>query len=162
MTLKSDAKFKEKVTCGFKYDMRNLVNFFTQRFKSPKISLRWAIFVQSIWGLNYEVHWAGMKNLNILWLFGFKIGWAFIRALKNLKNCTLIGSICPKRIIFQLENFRRIMCYDTEGWCKIRRKTDLWLENWHKDLVTFMRAVESLKMYALIGSFFFCSKHIKT
>ena len=27
MTLKSDAKFKEKPTCGFKYDMRNLVNF---------------------------------------------------------------------------------------------------------------------------------------
>ena len=27
MTLKSDAKFKEKLTCDFKYDMRNLVNF---------------------------------------------------------------------------------------------------------------------------------------
>ena len=27
MTLKGDAKFKEKLTCGFKYDMRNLMNF---------------------------------------------------------------------------------------------------------------------------------------
>ena len=27
MTLNSNAKFKEKLTCGFKYDMRNLVNF---------------------------------------------------------------------------------------------------------------------------------------
>ena len=27
MTLKSNAKFKEKLTCGFKYDIRNLVNF---------------------------------------------------------------------------------------------------------------------------------------
>ena len=27
MTLKSDSKFKEKLTCGLKYDMRNLVNF---------------------------------------------------------------------------------------------------------------------------------------
>ena len=27
MTLKSDAIFKEKLTYGFKYDMRNLVNF---------------------------------------------------------------------------------------------------------------------------------------
>ena len=27
MTLKSDAKFKEKLTCGFKYDMKDLVNF---------------------------------------------------------------------------------------------------------------------------------------
>ena len=27
MTLKSDAKFKEKLTCDFKYDMRNFVDF---------------------------------------------------------------------------------------------------------------------------------------
>ena len=27
MTLKSDAKFKEKLTSGFKSDMKNLVNF---------------------------------------------------------------------------------------------------------------------------------------
>ena len=36
MTLKSDAKFKEKLTYGFKYDMRNFVNFHptTQKFKN--------------------------------------------------------------------------------------------------------------------------------
>ena len=38
MTLKSDAKFKEKLACGFKYDMGNLVNF-TLPIKSLKISL---------------------------------------------------------------------------------------------------------------------------
>ena len=27
MTLKSDAKFKERLTCGFKYDMKDSVNF---------------------------------------------------------------------------------------------------------------------------------------
>ena len=27
MTLKGDVKFKEKLTCGFKYDMRNMVKF---------------------------------------------------------------------------------------------------------------------------------------
>ena len=27
MTLKGDAKFKEKMTCGLKNDLRNLVNF---------------------------------------------------------------------------------------------------------------------------------------
>ena len=51
MTLKSDAKFKEKLTCGFKCDMRNLVNFHPT---TPKISFRWALFVQSIQGLSYE------------------------------------------------------------------------------------------------------------
>ena len=34
MTLKSDAKFKEKLTCGFKYDMRNWVNFHPTTQKS--------------------------------------------------------------------------------------------------------------------------------
>ena len=43
MILKSDAKFKEKLTCHFT---------FTQTVKSQKISLRWTIFVQSMWGLS--------------------------------------------------------------------------------------------------------------
>ena len=34
MTLKSDANFKEKLTCGFKYDMRNLVSFHPTTQKS--------------------------------------------------------------------------------------------------------------------------------
>ena len=34
MTLKSDAKFKEKLTRGFKYDMRNLVKFHPATQKS--------------------------------------------------------------------------------------------------------------------------------
>ena len=38
MTLKSDAKFKEKVTFGFKYDMRNLVNFHPTTQKSENFT----------------------------------------------------------------------------------------------------------------------------
>ena len=53
MTLKSDAKFKEKLTCGFKYDMWNLVNFHSTT-RSLKISFQWALFVQSIQGLSYK------------------------------------------------------------------------------------------------------------
>ena len=40
MTLKSDGKFKEKLTCGFKYDMKDLVNFPTYiTFELKKIQL---------------------------------------------------------------------------------------------------------------------------
>ena len=38
MTLKSDAKFKEKLTCGFKYDMRNLMNFHPTTQKSENLT----------------------------------------------------------------------------------------------------------------------------
>ena len=37
---------------------------------------------------------------------------------KSEKNGTLIGSFYPKHLMFQLGNFIRIMCHNTEGWCK--------------------------------------------
>ena len=39
MTLKNDARFKEKLTCGFKYDMRNLVNLHPTSEKSQNFTL---------------------------------------------------------------------------------------------------------------------------
>ena len=38
MKLTSDAKFKEKLTFGFKYDMRNLVNFHPTTQKSENFT----------------------------------------------------------------------------------------------------------------------------
>ena len=37
--MKGDAKFKEKLNCGFKYDMRNLVNFHPTTQKSKNFAL---------------------------------------------------------------------------------------------------------------------------
>ena len=39
MTLKSDTKLKEKLTCGFKYELDNLVNFHPTTQKSEIIFL---------------------------------------------------------------------------------------------------------------------------
>ena len=39
MTLKSDAKFKGQLTCGFKYDMINFMNFYPTTQKSKNLSL---------------------------------------------------------------------------------------------------------------------------
>ena len=38
MTLKCDVKFNEKLTCGFKYDMRNFVNFHPATQKSKNFT----------------------------------------------------------------------------------------------------------------------------
>ena len=44
MTLKSDAKFKEKLTCGFQYGMKGLVNFPKYiRFELKKIQLSFKV-----------------------------------------------------------------------------------------------------------------------
>ena len=53
MNMKSDAKFKQKLNCGFKYDLRNLVNFHRTNQKSENF-FQWAFFVQSIPGLSYK------------------------------------------------------------------------------------------------------------
>ena len=37
MTLNSDAKFKEKLTCALKNDKKNLINFYASSRKSKKL-----------------------------------------------------------------------------------------------------------------------------
>ena len=44
MTLKSDAKFEEKLTLGSKNDMRNLVNFNAGSGKSENVQLDVLLF----------------------------------------------------------------------------------------------------------------------
>ena len=39
MTLMNDVKFKEKLTCGFKYNMKDLVNFYPTAQKSKRFTL---------------------------------------------------------------------------------------------------------------------------
>ena len=48
MTLKNDEKYKEKLTCCFKIDIRNWRNFDSRTRKSQTPTLQWAAFDQSI------------------------------------------------------------------------------------------------------------------
>ena len=48
MTLKNDKKFEKELTCQFKIDMRNLINFDPTTRKSQKFALKWVAFDQSI------------------------------------------------------------------------------------------------------------------
>ena len=41
MTMKNDAKFEEKLTCHFKIDMRNLMNFDTRTRTFKKFAIYW-------------------------------------------------------------------------------------------------------------------------
>ena len=115
--------------------------FITQSLKSSKIFLQWAIFVQSIWSLSLKkyarVIFHDTEKWCKIWIkpdlvvskMAWEIGWTFIKALKNLKNCTLMGSYCPKDVMLQLENFRGIMCHDTEGYIMQNLKEN-WLVAW--------------------------------
>ena len=104
---------------------------FTQPLKSLKNVFWWALFVQSIQGLSY-------KNTEALWrrTVMYKI-WLNpdlavpknpdLGALKSLKSCTLMGSFCAKHIIFQVENFIRIMSWH---WRAMQSLKYNWLVAW--------------------------------
>ena len=129
MTLKSYAKFREKLTCSFIYNMRNFVNFHPTSQKSvhftsmsyfcPKYmrfelkQYRGVIFHDTE---QWSKIWTNLDLLVSKMVWG--IGWTFIRALKSLKNYILTGSFCSKHLC-QLKNFRGIMYHKTEGWCKM-------------------------------------------
>ena len=120
MILKSDAKFKEKLTCGFKYDMRNLVNFHPTTQKSKNFTSM-GYFCPKYMRFELKkykgVIFHDTEQWCKIWIvpelvvskMAWGIGWTFIRALKSLKNCTLMGFFCQKHIMFQLESFTGIM-----------------------------------------------------
>ena len=61
----------------------------------------------------------------------------WLEHLKVSKICTLICSFCAKYITFDLKKYRRTVFHDTEEWCKVWRKTDLWLGKWHEEFGKF-------------------------
>ena len=118
-----DAKFKENLSRGFKYDMRNLVNFHPTTQKSEtSISCFCPKYVRFELKKCRGVVFHDTKLWWKIWIkpdlaiskMAWAIGWTFIRALKSQKNCTLMDSFCPNHIMFRLEHFRGTMFHDTE------------------------------------------------
>ena len=75
-------------------------------------------------------------------------------ALEILKMFTLIGSFCAKYITFDLKTYREIIFHETEEWCKIWGKTDLWSEKLHEGFDKFLTKHSKVsKICTLMGSF---------
>ena len=56
---------------------------------------------------------------------------------KVSKIFTLMGSFWAKYVFFELKKYRGVIFYDIEEWCKIWRKTDLFLGKWHEEFGKF-------------------------
>ena len=84
----SDAKFEEKLTLGFKNDMRNLVNFHPtiQKFKSPKY-MRFELkkYIGVIFHNTEQWCKIWLNPDLVIWKMAWGIGRTFIRALKVWK-----------------------------------------------------------------------------
>ena len=72
----------------------------------------------------------------------------FHQSTLTSENCILMGSFCPKYTLFQLEDFRGIMCHDTKGVAKFKWKLTCGWKNDIRNLVNFHASSwESENMY---------------
>ena len=144
MTLKSDAKFVEKLTCCLENDIRNLANFHQSTWECLWWKkLWWGPFVQSkkCMRLKFTVGLCIMtmkndrkmlKELTCRFKIDMRNLTNFDLSTRKSKKCiVLIGTLWPKYILLELQKYRGVICHDTEEFCKFWRKTDLWFEKRH-------------------------------
>ena len=87
-------------------------------------------------------HWRVMQNLKRNWLVVSKltwgIWWILTRPLESLKNFHFNRLLLSKvYIVWDKKKYRGVIFHDTEEWCKIWRKTDLWFGKWHEEFGKF-------------------------
>ena len=139
MTLKSDVneKFKEKLTCGFKYD-RNLLNFHPTIQKSKKFTSMGYFCPKYI---RYELkkyrgvifhdteQWCKIWiNLDLLVsIMAWGIGWTFIRALKS-ENLYFDGVLLYKAYNVSARKCQRN--YVSWHWKVMQNLKENWLVAW--------------------------------
>ena len=145
MTLKGVAKFKRKLTCGLKNDIRNLVNFHASSWKSENLHFDWIHLSKAYKYLDEKVqrryvswHWRVMQSLKKSWLLVPKmtwgIWWILMQAAASLEICTLMCYFCQYHIKFQPKKYRRIISHYTEKRSKLWRKTHFLFEKWHEKI----------------------------
>ena len=104
MTLKSDAKFEQKLTCCLENDMRNLVNFdqSTRKFQNWNFDGILLPRVENIWPYNSQRSYLSWK-------------WRMIQKLKLLK--------LSYKIEIELQKYRGVILHDTKEIYKFWKLT---------------------------------------
>ena len=131
MTLKSDAKFEEKLTLGSKNDMRNLVNFNVSSGKSENLhfdvlllSIAYKVSAKKVqkndlsWHLKKDPNFE--EKLSFVWKMTWRIWWTLTCAVESLRISTLMGYFCRKYIMFELKN-TEALCH--EKWLMVPKMT---------------------------------------
>ena len=120
-------------------------------FFKQKVSFSLNLYDCSVW---WEITLLYFFSWSCLW-FGqieaIKVqNFRFLTAhVKFHQICTLIDFLKYKILQRSYISWplRGVIIHDTEGWCKIGRKTDLWFGKWHEQYGTF--SPEHLKVSKL-------------
>ena len=132
ITRKGVAKFKGKLTCGLKNDIRNLVNFHASSWKSENLHFDWIHLSKAYKYLDEKVqksyvswNWRVMQSLKKNWLLVSKmtwgIWWILMRAAASLKICNLM--CC---------SIWWVISHGIEKRSKLWSKNDFLFEKWHE------------------------------
>ena len=150
MTLKKDEKFKKKLTCRFKIDVRNLANFYSSTQKFQKFSLWWSACFWPKYIMFKLKKYRGVifpdtgewckisRGIDLPvenWHVKFNEFWP--KHSKISKICPLMGCFWPKYIIFELTKYKGVTFDGTENWCKVWRKTNMCFQKWHEEFGNF-------------------------
>ena len=137
MTLNSDAKFKKKTYFWFQIWHEEFDEFYPNHSKVWKFRFFWFFLskVYKVWAKKIQRSLQNSKKTLALRFQKWyeELGELSLEHSKVWKIVLWWGSFCPKHLMFQLENFRRIVYHDNEGQYKIQRKTNSWLVKWHKE-----------------------------
>ena len=120
ITLKSDAKFEEKLTLGSKNDMRNLLNFNAISAKSGNLhfdvllfSIAYKVSALKVQKMYLSWHWKKIQTLKKNWLFFWKMTWRFWRtltwAVESLEFA--LWTTCRKYVMFELKRCRGVVLW---------------------------------------------------
>ena len=124
--------------------------------------------VYKVWAKKYRgVTFHDTEQWCLIWInpdlvvskMAWAIGWTFIRALKSLKNCTLMICFLSKAYNFSARKFQRN--YVSRHWRVMQNLKENSLLAWKITWGiwwTLVRAVESLKICTLMG--YFCRKYV--
>ena len=136
MTLKSHAKFEEKMTCSLENGMRNLANFHQNTWKYQnwyfhgillfKIENAWSATYRGVISNDTEDWWKIWRGTDLpVQNWHKEIDEFWLENLKVSKIYTLMGCFWPKYIKFELKKYKGAIFHDIREWCKIWRKADL-------------------------------------
>ena len=157
MTLRSDAKFEEKLTCCLENEMRNFANFHqsTQKCQNWNFDKILLSKVENVWALNLQWsyvswQWRMIQKLKRNWLVVLKLTWGtsqiLTRAFESLKNLSFNWLLVTKVYIgWATKQFSswhwRVMHILKKNWPVVWKKDNLanfhqstWkCENWDFD-----------------------------
>ena len=150
MTLKSDPKLEEELTCGLENDMRNMANFHQSTWKFQNWDFDGVLFLiqrKKCMRLKFteELYVMAMKNdakFEEELICRFKIEMRNLtnfwpEHLKVSKSFALMGSFWIKRKLFQLKKYRGVIFHNIETWDKNWRGIDSSFQNTTRNLTNF-------------------------